>query len=307
MQDRKVSVETIIDRFDLNIINKDEIKEYGQIYAPSIKRVGLELTRSVDNRLCARNVIAWGTTESEWFESIGQSNSSLALEHVFSANPPLIILSKGVSDEVKNWIVEIANKYQVPVAAGQSSTATITTTVGAYLNDYWSEEVQVHGCLVLIGGVGVMVVGQSGIGKSEATLDLVQRGHVFITDDAVLVKMVGQEFVGRSPFITRNFLEIRGIGPIDIKYTYGVNSVAESAQINLVVELVQKSAQNELDRLGDEFLKYPILNSHIKKIQIPVKDGSNTASLIEAAVSSYLVRKEGKSIISEINKRAMES
>ncbi|TNK85816.1 HPr(Ser) kinase/phosphatase [Mycoplasmopsis pullorum] len=307
MNKRKISSTEIIEKFSLNIVNADNNPNYWNIYSPAIKRVGLELTRSIKNERVGRNIISWGTSESKWFNSIGKKKTIDALNAVFQYHPPLVILSKGVSERVQKWIVQAANEHKIPVAVSEDSTSLITTTIGTYLNDFYTQETQVHGCLVLIGGVGVLIVGPSGLGKSEATLDLIQRGHVFISDDAVLIKYSGGRFVGRSPLITKNFLEVRGIGIIDVKYTYGINAIASNCTINLVVELVQKQNQHELDRLGIHFLEYPILKGSIKKMQIPVKDGGNTASLIEAAVSAYLARHDGNSILEEMEKRRRDN
>ncbi|EFF41623.1 HPr(Ser) kinase/phosphatase [Mycoplasmopsis alligatoris] len=302
---KAVNINMIIERFGLEITNKDAHPINRDVLSPAIKRVGLELTGQIKNARISHNVICWGTTESKWFVSIGKDKSIEALDSIFRYHPPIVILSRGVSSLPAKWIIETANKYKIPVCIlPNSSTAVITTTIGSYLNNFYLEETQVHGCLVLIGGVGVLIVGPSGSGKSEATLDLIQRGHIFIADDAVLIKDTGGHFVGSSPKITRNFLEVRGIGIIDIKYTYGITSVARNCEINLVVELVQKQHQNDLDRIGIGFLKYPINKTYIKKIQIPVKDGGSTASLIEAAVSSYLARHDGLDVIKEITERS---
>lgn len=303
MRKKTINSKTIIDRFELNIINKDSDIEYLDIYSPAIKRVGLELSQATSNTRINRNIISWGTTESVWFSNIGKQKALEAIEFVFCKKPPLVILSKGVSEEVAGWIVQIANIYKIPIAKVDVSSSVITVTIGTFINSVYLDEIQVHGCLVLIGGVGVLIVGPSGVGKSEATLDLVQRGHVFISDDAVLIKYVGDSFIGRSPEVTRNFLEVRGIGIIDVKYTYGINAVSSSSRINLVVELVEKKEHLKLDRLGTDFLKYEILGSSIRKIQVPVKDGGNTASLIETAVSAYLARHEGQNIIKIMQQR----
>lgn len=302
---QKINSKTLIERFNLEIINIDKEPNYLDILSPAIKRVGLELTQQIVNPLVGRNVICWGTSESKWFANIGAKKTYEALKAIFKYYPPLVILSRGVDNERMEWIVNAANEYKVPVSSQRKrSTASITTTIGTFLNNHFLDEIQVHGCLVLVGGVGVLIIGPSGSGKSEATLDLIQRGHIFISDDAVLIKHVGDRYVGYSPQITRNFLEVRGIGIIDIKYTYGITSIARNCEINLVVELVQKHKQDELDRLGVDFLKFNILDGFIKKMQVPVKDGGSTASLIEAAVSTYLARHDGLDVITEIERRS---
>ncbi|QGZ97411.1 HPr kinase/phosphorylase [Mycoplasma sp. NEAQ87857] len=304
---KKISVEKVIKFFNLNIINKDcpNIK-YDYIYLPAIKRLGLELAELFVTDRIYKNVISWGTSESLWFMQVGKQRSLKALRHVISQKPPLILLSRGVSKPALSWIYDVACEYGVPVALVNSSSSDISTNIGSYLNNFFADEIQIHGCLVLIGGTGVLIVGESGIGKSEAALELVQKGHILVSDDSVLIKNTSPVFIGRSPKITRNFLEVRGLGIIDIKYTYGTSAVTSSAPINLVIELVRKERQNELDRIGTEFLKFPLYNRFIRKIMVPIKEGGSASSLIEAAVSAYLSRHEGKDIIAEMEQRRKE-
>lgn len=304
-KNKEILVTKIIKKFNLDIINKDFITEFHSIYEPAIKRVGLELAGVKTARLYNRNIICWGTNESVYLEQAGEQDALAKIENILSQVPPLMILSKGVSEKVKEWVLKIANKYIIPVNFSKMSTSQVVTSIGTYLSDYFANQEMVHGSLVSVGGVGVLIVGESGSGKSEATLDLVQRGNIFISDDSVLIKQIGSNFYGTSPEITKDFIEVRGIGLIDVKFTYGIRSVTEGSVIHLVVELVtiKDNTFHNFDRLGIEYQKYPILNGSIRKIQIPVKQGFSAASLIEAAVSSYLAKKEGLDIIREINRR----
>ncbi|QDF65176.1 HPr(Ser) kinase/phosphatase [Mycoplasma nasistruthionis] len=306
-QNKKINAKKIIDFFNLNIINKNDAElEYNDIKQPAIKRVGLELAEHFNGDRLSRNVIAWGTGESNWFSIIGKEKAYASLEFVFKQKPPLVILSKGVNKPAINWIVEVANKYKVPVALVKTSTSYISTNIGSYLNNYFGELTQVHGTLVLIGGTGVLITGQSGVGKSEAALQLVQNGAVLISDDAVLIRDNGDIFIGSSPEITRNFLEIRGTGIVDIKVLYGVASVAKSSIIDLVIELVKQDDNVEFDRLGTDFMEYPVFGRSIKKMQVPVKAGSSAASLIKAAVNTYLARMDGMDVLRLMTERAMK-
>ncbi|UUM20366.1 HPr(Ser) kinase/phosphatase [Mycoplasma sp. 2045] len=303
---KKINVKKIIDFYDLKIINgENQELIYNDIYQPAIKRVGLELAANYLNDRINKNVIAWGTAESSWFFEIGKTKAYQAIECVISQQPPLVILSKGFNKPAINWVVDIANKYKVPVALVNMSTSYISTNIGSYLNNYFGEVTQVHGTLVLIGGTGVLITGASGVGKSEAALQLIQQGAVLISDDAVLIKDNGNIFIGSSPEITRNFLEIRGIGLVDIKKLYGVSTVAKSSIIDLVIELVKQDGNSEFDRLGVDYLEYPIFGRSIKKMQIPIKEGGSAASLIRAAVNTYLARNDGMNVLDEIYERTL--
>ncbi|RIV16528.1 HPr(Ser) kinase/phosphatase [Mycoplasmopsis gallopavonis] len=300
----KINVSKIIKFFDLNIINKDNPNlEYNYISEPAIKRVGLELSELIRSERLSLNVISWGTSESLWFAQIGKKRALHSLRHVFSQKPPIVILSKGVNKPALAWIVEVANEYNVPVALTSTSSSIISTVIGSYLNDHFAEEIQVHGSLVLIGATGVLITGASGVGKSEAALELIQKGHILIADDAVLIKDSGNLFIGRSPRLIQDLLEVRGIGLINVKETYGITKTGKSSIIDLVVELVQQDKQNELDRLGTEIIKYPIFGRYIRKIRVPIKQGGSAATLIEAAVNAYLSWKDGKNPIDDLYKR----
>ncbi|WP_406615466.1 HPr(Ser) kinase/phosphatase [Mycoplasmopsis hyopharyngis] len=306
-QKNKINVKKIISKFDLELVNTDiENLDYKDIKMPAIKRLGLELANAIENDRYTQNIVCWGTSESKYFGKLGKEKSIQTLERVLSIKPPLLILSNGMDALPKKWILSVADKYRIPLVFANNSTAQISTTIGTYLSDSFSIEEQIHGCLTIVGGVGVLIVGESGVGKSEATLELIQKGHLFVADDAVLIRHSGASFLGRSPEITKNFLEVRGIGIIDVKYTYGIRSVIDTARVDLVIELVNKEKLNTLDRIGMNYLKYKILDGYVNMIQIPVKDGSSVGSLIEAAVSTFLSRKDGVDILKELSIRNQE-
>ncbi|WP_029512596.1 HPr(Ser) kinase/phosphatase [Mycoplasmopsis iners] len=303
MNKKVINVKKIIEKFNIQIANAEHELSYRDILDPAVKQVGLELAGEMVSSRHHKNVICWGTAESLFFKKIGKRNAIKAIDEVLKIKPPLLILSKGVKEIHQQWIVKIATKYKIPVYCANASTASVMTTIGTYLTDFFSKEEQVHGCLVSIGGTGVLIIGKSGVGKSEATLELIQRGHVFISDDAVLIKHIGGNFYGTSPELTRNYIEVRGIGLIDVKYTYGIKAITSGAVIDLVVELIIPEGNNQFDRLGIEYLRYPVLDGSIVKTQIPVRNGFSAASLIEAAVSTYLARREGFSVLEQLEQR----
>ncbi|WP_036436655.1 HPr(Ser) kinase/phosphatase [Mycoplasma elephantis] len=299
---KTLNAQKIIDRFKFNMLNLDKIRDFREIEEPAIKRIGLELSGALVNDKLARNLIGWGTSECIYFTSIGKKKTQEALERVLKYCPPIIVLSKGFEKKAVDWVLEVANKFNIPVAWQNQSLSTITSTVGAYLSEFFAREIQLHGCLVSISNIGVLITGPSGVGKSEAVLELIQNGHIFISDDAVIIKQLGSNFIGHSPEITKSLLEVRGIGLIDVKFTYGAKVISDSAQIKLVVELVNQDLN--LDRLGVDYLKEQILEGYIDKIQIPIKKGGNIASLIETAVNTYIARRHGIKVIDILNERA---
>lgn len=161
----------------------------------------------------------------------------------------------------------------------------------------------VHASLAIINGVGVMIKGPSGIGKSEALIELLQKGHTFVSDDTVELYRIGDTFYGRPAALTEGLLEARGIGLVNIPFIYGAKAVKEKTSVELVVELQPAEVQNELDRLGNKDLRFEVLQGNIPLIQIPAVSGRSMASLIEAAVNVYLARKAGMDPLAMIAER----
>lgn len=287
----------------LNIVNRKKIKKWREIKRPSINRLGLEILGYFNRQEeINKNIVGFGTKESALMDSLKKEDVHKNIEKIFKHKPPLVICSNGVSKKNKELILKFANQFDTPVVFSETKLSFITTTVGIYIAEHFAPQEFVHGSLVIINGIGVMIVGQSGVGKSEAVVELIQRGHMFVSDDSVIVKRIGNHFVGISPDITRNILEARGLGLIDIETIYGRKSVKDKTNIDLVVELIKDENFN-FDRLGNENHFYDILDGKISKIQIPVRAGRNTSSLIEVAASLYILKKDGIDAFKEIQER----
>lgn len=287
---------------ELEIINLKKIKKWRQVKRPSINRVGLEIIGHFEIEDLNKNILGFGTKESILMDSIDLKTLEKNLDKIFSYLPPLVICSSGVSSKNKKLILKYANKYETPAVFVDTKLSFITTTVGIYIAEHFAPQDFVHGSLVIINGIGVLIIGQSGVGKSEAVIELIQRGHMFVSDDSVIIKRVGNHFIGISPEITKDMLEARGLGLINIKSVYGEKSIKDKTNIDLVIEL-KKDDQFNFDRLGNENHFYEILNGKIKKILIPVRLGRNTASLIEVATSLYICKNDGKDAFTEIQER----
>jgi HPr kinase/phosphorylase len=205
-----------------------------------------------------------------------------------------------------NVVQKIATKYNVPVADSNLSVTEIQSTLGIYLLNHFSPSKNVHASLAIVNNVGVLIVGKSGVGKSEALLELIQNNHTFVSDDTVIIKKLGRSLFGYPSDLTKNFLESRGIGLIDVPYIYGVKAIKDSTEIQFVVELTETKEAYTFDRLGDDEDFYEALGSSIPKVFLPVKSGRTISSLIEAAVNVFLAKKEGLDPLSVISKRSKE-
>lgn len=292
----------IIKEFSLNIINPQTSVTNREIRGAAINRAGLEL-KGEKNNYQKTHIIGWGSKESQWFEKIGKKQAKEAMNNIFSDITPLILLSDGVTDNIVKLIVKEANNYKIPVCLTGDHLSASIITLGAYLANYFAPIKVIHGSLVNVNGVGIAIIGESGIGKSEAVLELIQNNHFFVSDDTIVLKRVGKQFIGSPANITRDLLEARGIGFIDIQLIYGKKVIKESSLVDLVVELVTQDATTVFDRLGNKDLKYEVLNSSIPKVQIPVNKGRSMSVLIEAAANVFLAKKNGNDPLEKINLR----
>lgn len=286
----------------LEVYNKDSIKKWRDIKRPSINRIGLEILGYFDNDSLSKNIIGLGTRESNMMDSLSADVLENNLTKIFSKEPPLVICSNGVSEKNKNLILKYCQKFDTPIVLADTSLSFLITNIGIYIAEFFAPETFVHGSLVVVNGVGVLIIGDSGIGKSEAVIELIQRGHIFISDDSVIIKRFGHNFIGTSPKITQNFLESRGLGLINIKKIYGEKSIKNKTNIDLVIELKKDDSFN-FDRLGNENYFYETLNGKIKKILLPVRLGRNAASLIEIATLLFFSKKDGVDAYTEIQER----
>ncbi|MCP4336339.1 MAG: HPr kinase/phosphorylase [Mycoplasma sp.] len=298
-----MTAKDLLKNLGIPIKNKENIKEYINITAPGIYRAGLELNGFHVSKN-QKNIIIWGTKEQSWFDNFSKEESLKNIDRVLSVCPPLLILSTGIKESLKEEILKICNKYNVPMASTDIHVSEISSLLSIQLAEEFAPSERVHACLVEIDGVGVMINGNSGIGKSEAVIELIQAGFNFISDDTVIIKRIGTKFIGAPSEITNGFLEVRGLGLIDVPYIYGTRTIREKTEIQLVIELVENdNKKDNEDRLGIKKNYFEILGSKIPKVIVPVKQGKSVTSLIIAAVNLFIADKQGHKPLKEITKR----
>lgn len=233
-----------------------------------------------------------------------EAKASEAINNVINTKTPLLILSKGfIESKYFNLTKQIAEENEVPLVCFEGHLSSISTQVTSYLIEQQAQTTSLHGSLVIVHGTGVAIRGKSGIGKSEAVLELIQKGHTFVSDDTIEAIRVGTTIVGKAAEITKGLLEARGIGIINIPFIYGAKAVKYDTPVELVIELVDGNELNNVDRLGTSNLKENILDIELPKIQIPTASGRSIAALIEAAVNVHLARKTGMDPIKEMRGR----
>lgn len=248
-----------------------------------------------------------GHVENTYMQQKGLEYSLQMLEKIMagseeSPKPPCIIFCREIwiADEV----IALATKYQVPILRTKKSTSSFMAEVIRWLNVELAPRCSVHGVLVDVFGVGVLIMGESGIGKSEVALELIHRGHRLVSDDVVELKRVSDiSLIGSAPNITKHFIELRGIGIIDAKALFGAESVKDEQEIDMVIKLEEFNKEQEYDRLGLEEQHIEFLGNEVVCHSIPIRPGRNVAIICESAAINHRQKKMGYNAALELYNR----
>ena len=286
-----VTVKMLVDRLKLKVVygNKDLLAK--AITTADISRPGLEMTGYFDYYSPERLQLV-GMKEWSYLKTMTDDNRYSVFTNMFKAETPAVIVARGL--EVPEEMLRAAKENGVAVLQGRSGTSSLSGDMSWYLNAQLAERTSVHGVLVDIYGMGVLIQGDSGIGKSETGLELVKRGHRLVADDRVDVYAKDEETLWGEPAeILRHLLEIRGVGIIDVMSLYGASAVKDSSQVQLAVYLENYDTDKVFDRLGNNAEELEISGVSIPRIRIPVKTGRNISVVIEAAAMNYRSKEMG--------------
>lgn len=271
---------------------------------PEINRPALQLTGFYEHFDFDRMQLI-GNVEYAFLSTLDKESRLKRYDQLMSHNIPCIVFCQGLQPEIE--ILELALKYGVPILCCERTTSSVIAESIGYLKESLAPTITIHGVLVDVYGEGVLIMGESGIGKSEAALELIKRGHRLVSDDAVVIRKISDDtLVGTSPAITRYFIELRGIGIIDVKTLFGVESVKETQTINMVIRLEEWRKDKEYDRLGLEEEYTEFLGNKVVCNTIPVRPGRNIAVIVESAAVNYRQKKMGYNAAKEIYKRVNE-
>ena len=305
MDKLELKLTAVIDKLNLMNLTPEVPVEDIIITEPDIHRPALQLTGYFEN-FSADRIQIMGIQEHSYIKTLSQERKDEVFDAFLAKKMPAFIFTHGLRpDEV---FKEKAVKYQVPLLSTEQQTAPLIAEILRWLNVQLAPCKSMHGVLVDCYGVGVLLMGESGIGKSEAALELVKRGHRLVTDDVVEIHKVSEvTLVGTAPEITRNFIELRGVGVVDIKTLFGVQSVIETACIDLVIKLKEWDQEEDYDRLGlnDEYIE--ILGNKVICHSIPIRPGRNLAVIVEAAAINYRQKKMGYNAAQELYKRVQDN
>lgn len=277
-----LTVETLIKDFDLEVLSEGEGNI--PITVSDINRPGLQLAGFYNYFTPARIQII-GKAELSFLDDMQVDLRKKRLNKFFSFNLSCLIITRDL--EPHKELLKAAKKNKTWVLRSKMITTQFMSKLTIYLASKMAPETRLHGVLVDVYGIGILITGESGIGKSETALELIKRGHRLVTDDAVDIKLIDGELIGTSPHITFGMLEVRGMGIIDVSALYGLSSVLASKKIRLAMHFEHWKDDGDYDRLGINSEYMDILGVDLKKLTVPIRPGRNIAVIIEAAAANY--------------------
>ncbi len=300
---RKVTVRDLWNFFGYRQINGDDSSLDRRIYGANVNRPGLELAGFFPEREHCR-IIMLGETEMSYIEQMSEENQRFVFEHLTSEETPMILISRDLP--CPEILMEIAKDKNFPIFTSFAPTSSLIMEIVAFLEEYFTQIDSVHGVLLQVYGRGVLITGQSGIGKSEIALELVKKGHVLVADDRVDVYRIHNHITGEAPFILKNLLELRGVGVINIAMMFGAASTTEKSRIDFVIHLDKWDKDKEYDRLNLKDEVFTVFGVNIPKITIPVSEGRSIAVIIEAAVNDFILKSKGYDFSKILDERVVE-
>lgn len=301
----ELKVSTIIEKMELRILTPDIDATSKKVTVPDVNRPALQLAGFFDHFDNERVQIV-GRVESAYMEQLSDAEKEERYDKLLSYNIPCIIYCR--NEEPDEQMIIAARKYKIPLLQSDKATSSFEAEIIRWMKVQLAPTISIHGVLVDVYGEGVLITGESGIGKSEAALELIKRGHRLVTDDVVEIRKVSDEtLIGTSPEITRHFIELRGIGIIDVKTLFGVESVKETQSINMVIHLEEWDKEKEYDRFGLEEEYTEILGNKIVCHNLPIRPGRNLAVIVESAAVNYRQKKMGYNAARELYNRVQNS
>ena len=300
-----VSLKKIMDEIGLEPFYMPKDPNDILIYSSNIDRPGLELVGHLeyfDNS----QIVVLGMTEYSYLARMEEKDRLQHLEPIISRRPPAIIIARGITPT--QTMIDCVKEYEIPLLTTTDDTSSMTAALVSFLNVELAPRITRHGVLVEVYGEGCLIIGNSGVGKSETAIELIKRGHRLVADDAVEIKRVSKKsLVGSSPDNIRHFIELRGIGIVDVKMLYGVECIKEKQVIDLVIQLQEWKKDLEFDRMGmdDEYIEY--LDTQVVCHSVPIRPGRNLAVICETAAVNHRQKKMGYNAAQELYRRVQEN
>ncbi len=301
----KIPLSKVIDEFSLETFYLPDLPENIEISCARVNRPGLQMAGFYDYYEQARLQII-GKMENHFITQMPEDERRRKLDDFFHSGPAGVIMTS--HNPVPEDMIALAEKYKVPLLRTNDRTSEFMAALISYLNVELGPRITRHGVLLEVYGEGILLLGDSGVGKSETAIELVKRGHRLIADDAVEIKRVSAiALVGQAPEIIRHYVELRGIGIVDVRRLFGMGAVKVTQKIDMVINLENWQEGKMYDRLGIDEQFTDILGIKVPSIELPVRPGRNLSVVIEVAAMNHRQKRMGYNTAEEFNKRLMDS
>ena len=296
-----VTITDLIRKMDFKNLTPELDTEKIVVSHPDVNRPALQLTGFYDH-FDNERVQMLGNVEIAYLSGLGKDRRIAMYDKLVSSKIPCLVFCRNLVPETE--VLDLCNYYRVPCLLSQKPTSDTMAEVIRWLKAELAPRISIHGVLVDVFGEGVLIMGESGIGKSEAALELIKRGHRLVSDDVVEIRKVSEvTLVGTAPGITKYLIELRGIGIIDVKTLFGVESVKDTQSIDMVIKLEEWDKNKEYDRLGLEDQYTEFLGNRVICHNIPIRPGRNLAVIVETAAINYRQKKMGYNAAQELYNR----
>lgn len=297
----KVTLTEIIKKMELKNLLPDIDTDSITVSQSGVNRIALQLAGFFEHFDSERMQVI-GKVEYAYLKQFSDEEIMPIYEKIFDSKIPCIVFCRGL--EPSDTMLDVAEKKEVPLLVTAMTTSDFIAELVRWLSEQLAPRISIHGVLVDVYGEGVLIMGESGIGKSEAALELIRRGHRLVSDDVVEIRKVSNDtLIGSSPEITRHFIELRGIGIVDVKSLFGVESVMLNQTIDMVIRVEDWNREANYDRLGldEEYIEF--LGTKVVCYSIPIRPGRNLAVIVEAAAINFRAKKMGYNAAQELYNR----
>jgi len=302
-EDKSILISQVVEEFGLKILaGKDGLDN--EVIVSDIKRPGIELAGFFDY-FTPERIQLLGRTELSFLRGLESNIKEIRLSQFMDYDLPGIIITRDLLPPQE--LIILSEKNDIPLLGTELSTTSFLSRLSEYLEVIFAPSITIHGVLVSVYGVGVLITGKSGIGKSETALGLVKRGHQLVADDAVSIKRLGKDrLLGSASEIAQYHMELRGLGIIDIKTLFGVGAIKLDQNVELVIELEKWQPERNYDRLGLDEEHREILGVEVPRLTVPVKPGRDLAMIIEVAAMNFRLKLTGYDAAQEFTQKLEE-
>lgn len=303
MNKRLLTIFEFANHFGLIWLNGDKNAMQRKIHEKNINRPGLELAGFFDYPISKR-LIFIGNKEIAYISSMSEENLIKSMNFLMTDECPGIVICRG--NKCPSIILKMAREKNFPLFMTSRRTSDLIFDSTTYLDETLAPQISIHGTFVEVFSTGIILLGESGIGKSETALELVKKGHRLVSDDRVDISLIRGELIGKTPDLLVNMMEVRGVGIIDISKMYGINKIITEHQVDLFINLVPFNAENDVERLGNKTHYKEVLGLNVPLITIPVSGARSVSDIIEVAVTNFKLKKNGYDSTYEFEERLNE-